>query len=72
MPASHKGMMSDATIDRQWPCQVALHAEVCTMEQFPPIQSYACLLGAAPRWCHIEKIGAARLPGHLQPNPTRQ
>jgi len=50
-----KGELSPATIDRRWPFQVALHAEVCTDDQFARLHDLGQSLKAAPRWRHIIK-----------------
>ncbi|WP_144224649.1 hypothetical protein [Mesorhizobium amorphae] len=49
MPPRHKGIITDAGIDRRWPYQVALHAEVCAGDQFAEKHEFACTLNEAPR-----------------------
>lgn len=55
MPARHKGIMSDALLDRLWPHQVALHADVCIEDQFAEKFNYARELGQAPRCRTVTK-----------------
>jgi hypothetical protein len=50
-----KGEISPAVIDRRWPFQVALHAEICTDDQFAPLHGLGQSLNAAPRWRHVTK-----------------
>lgn len=52
----HKGELSNAAIDREWPHQVALHAGVCTMDQFHPKHDLASRLGCAPRGRIVNKL----------------
>jgi len=47
--------MSNAAIDRTWPFQVALHAELCTDDQFAPVRDLGRSLNAAPIWRHVIK-----------------
>jgi len=59
-----KGELSSAQIDRDWPHQVALHAHVCTMDQFRPMHEFAVGLGAAPR---IRTVTKSEPTGYTAP-----
>lgn len=53
--SKRKGELSNAGIDRTWPFQVALHAEICTDDQFARVLDLGCSLNAGPIWRHVIK-----------------
>ena len=44
-----KGELSRATIDREWPHQVALRREKCTREHYWPVHNFCERLSLCPR-----------------------
>lgn len=53
--SKRKGELSLAVIDRNWPFQVALHAEIYTDTQFVRLHDLGHSLSAAPMWRHVIK-----------------
>lgn len=58
MGRRHKGALSDAAIDREWPHQVALHSELWLRHQYDGLRATALRLGCSPRGRQVTKMEA--------------
>lgn len=57
MSRRHKGAPSNGTIDREWPFQVAHHADLWLRHQYDGLRATALRLGCSPGGRRVIKNG---------------